>query len=302
MFGIFLLFIAGILWQLSDMVLKPKVLPCDKIYSSEEKCGRFHKEVYRSAVKMKFKIASDYGYDLSCEMLKPMVLNPYQGPSGRKVAVLCHGFGTAKYASLTYAEIFLKHGFTVIIYDHRNHGLSGKSYTSMGYFERYDLKKVIDWCCRKFGPDCRIVTHGESMGGATVLLHLEIDNRVRCVIADCAYSDLTLLLKHQIRRFYHFPLFLVQVVSLITYLRAGFRYSEVSPIRVVSQADIPILFIHGKKDKYVPTQMTRDMYDCKRDKKAIYLVAGAKHAESCMVNRIGYEKRVGEFLRTYFYG
>lgn len=288
------------------MVLKPKGLSCDKIYSSEEKNGRFHKEVYQSAVKKQFTITSDFGYRLSCEMLEPAEVTPAQETSGRKlagrkVAVLCHGFGGAKYACLIYAEIFLRLGFTVIIYDQRNHGLSGKSYTSMGYFERYDLKKIIDWCYRKFGSDCRIVTHGESMGGATVLLHLEIDKRVRCVIADCAYSDLTQLLKHQLRSYYHFPLFLVPVVSLLTYFRAGFRYNEVSPIQVVRQTDTPILFIHGKKDTYVPTQMSKDMYDCKRDKKAIYLVAQARHAGSCMVNRQGYEKRVGEFLETYFY-
>jgi fermentation-respiration switch protein FrsA (DUF1100 family) len=217
----------------------------------------------------------------------------------RKIVVLCHGFNSSKYASLIYAEMYFQMGFTVIMYDHRNHGLSGKSFTSMGYYERYDLKKVIDWCYNKFGDNIEIATHGESMGGATVLLHLEIDDRVKCVTADCAYSDLTLLLKHQLKTFYHFPLFLVPVESMITYLRTGFKYKQVSPIRVVGRTDTPILFIHGKRDNYVPTWMSRQMYDVKKDRKAIYLVAGARHAQSILVNRTGYRKVVEDFLTRY---
>ena len=186
-----------------------------------------------------------------------------------------------------------------MIYDHRNHGLSGRAYTSMGYYEKYDLKKIIDWCCDTYGPDCIMVTHGESMGAATVLLHLGIDDRVVCAIADCAYSDLKELLKHQIKYYYHLPQVLIPLESLITYLRAGFWYGEVSPIQVVSRTDTPILFIHGKKDKYVPTRMSKEMYKSKRKSKALYLVAGAGHASSYETNRNGYKKAVENFLKKY---
>ncbi len=293
MIKMIILWLCGGLWWLSDMVLKPKHLSCERIFRMEAKLGKFNQELYEKTWKMKFSVLSDYGYLLSCELLEP------QTPTGNKTAILCHGFSHSKYGSLIYAEIFLKLGYRVIIYDHRNHGLSGKAYTSMGYYEKFDLKKVVDWCVKRFGPEVRIVTHGESMGAATVLLHLGIDTRVSCVIADCAYSDLKELLKYQSRTIYHMPLFFIPIESLITYLRAGFWYREVAPIRIVSRTDVPILFIHGKNDSYVPTSMSRQLYACKKDKKAIYLVAGAAHAESCMKNRSGYTKRVEEFLEKY---
>lgn len=284
----------------------------------EVKAGRFDEELYRRTKKYKFTIPSDYGYFLSCELLDGTAykkdpdsmdisksyssansgsINSGSGKSHVPIAILSHGFCQSKYRSLVYAEIFLKMGFVVIIYDHRNHGLSGKAYTTMGFYEKFDLKKIVDWCYNTYGPDCKIVTHGESMGAATVLLHLGIDNRVACAIADSAYSDLEELLRHQFKCYYHLPKFLIPIESIVTYLRAGFRYRDVSPISVVSKTNTPVLFIHGKKDIYVPTEMSRKMYACKKKNKAIFLVAKAGHTKSCVVNKKGYVEKVERFLR-----
>ena len=45
--------------------------------------------------------------------------------------------------------------------------------------------------------------------------------------------------------------------------------------------------------------MTKDMYKSKKGKKAIYLVARAKHAQSFVKNRIGYEEKVKKFVNKY---
>ncbi len=291
----FWLWILGWLWCLSDLILKPRKLSYEKQFRSEIKKGRFDQNSYQNADKLPLKIRSDFGYSLSCELLRPNSEKEME-MSGTGVVILCHGLGCAKCVCIKYAEIYLKLGYTVLLYDHRNHGLSGKAYTSMGYFERYDLKKVVDWCFEHYGEDCKIITHGESMGAATVLMHLEIDSRVTCVVADCSYSDLIQLIKHQIKQFYHLPGFLIPVESLITYLRAGFWYRDISPLEVVRKTDIPILFIHGKIDNFVPTRMSKELYRAKSKNKAIYLVAGARHAESICKNRKGYEQVIQHFL------
>lgn len=278
---------------MADLILKPKQPSRNKLsWMEAQQGGRHDRVTYDKIQKQQFTVLSDYGYFLSCELLEPEL------PAG-KLAILCHGFSHSKYRSLIYAEIFLKLGYRVLIYDHRNHGLSGKAYTSMGHYEKYDLQKIVDWCYHRFGPDISIVTHGESMGGATVLLHQDIDPKIRCVISDCAYSDLKQLLIHQLKTYYHLPKVLLPVESLITYLRAGFWYRDVSPICAVSQMEKPLLLIHGKKDRYVPASMAKQMYACKKGKKAIYLVAGAAHAQCCQRNPTGYAGRVEEFLRKY---
>lgn len=280
---------------MSNLILKPRKLSCDELYEREVAKGKFDSDTYQSMKKVKFNLNSNYGYTLSCELLGEENLKGDK----KNIAVLCHGFTCAKCVSLIYASLFLDMGYAVIIYDQRNHGLSGKAHTTMGYYERHDLKKLVDWCYKHYGDDINIVTHGESMGAATVLLHLEIDKRVKCAIADCGYSDLMELLKYQLVNFYRLPQFLLIPVNIITYLRAGFRYQDVSPIRAVRRTNVPILFVHGKKDHYVPTKMSIDMFKAKKSNKELYLVDNAGHGENCLVNPEEYRRRLERFLKEY---
>lgn len=283
-----------ILWFLSDLLLKPRKLSYKKGYQREVNCKKFNEEAYRNKVKEIFWLTSDYGYKIYCELIEA------DRKEEKKIAILCHGLGYASYGCFKYMELFLKLGFSVLMYDHRNHGKSGKATTSMGFYEKYDLDLVVDWCFERYGKDCRIVTHGESMGAATVLLQLGLNNRVKCAIADCAYSDLTTLLCHQLKQFYHLPCFLIPIESLITYIRTGFWFHQVSPIKVIEKTDTPVLFIHGKRDNFVPTDMSKKMYAAKKRNKAIYLVAKAKHADCISKKREDYERVVAGFLEKYF--
>ena len=288
------------LWCLSNLIVKPRMLPYGKGYLREINCNKVDSEEYYSWEKEIFTLKSDYGYRLSCERLDGRDDNiKNKRENKKKIAILCHGLGYAKFSGIKYAKMFFRLGYQVIIYDHRNHGYSGKAHTSMGFYERYDLKKIVDWCFERYGRDCYIITHGESMGAATVLLHLGIDHRIKGAIADCAYSDLTQLLCHQLKQYYHLPCFLIPVESFLTYLRAGFWYNEVSPIRVVRHTLTPVLFVHGKIDNLVPADMSRQMYQRKKKNKAIYLVAKAKHAQSYCKNKKGYEMAVERFLSRY---
>lgn len=289
-----IVWIIELLLFLSDLLIKPRKLTYEKGFRREVNCKKFDEEAYRNKIKQNFRIQSDYGYPLYCELVES------DRKEDKKIAILCHGLGYARYGSIKYLDMFLKLGFTVLMYDHRNHGESGKAITSMGFYEKYDLNRVIDWCYEHYGDDCKIVTHGESMGAATVLLQLGLDDRVKCVIADCSYSDLKSLLCHQLKQYYHLPCFIIPLESLVTYLRAGFWFRQVSPINVVRESDTPILFIHGKRDNLVPADMSRKMYTAKKKNKAIYLVAKARHAESYCKKRDEYEKTVTGFLEKFF--
>lgn len=293
MIKILVLWFVELLWCLSDFLMRPRMIAYEKGFQREVKCKKFDPEIYYNKVKQNFRIKSDYGYPLYCELIEA------DNNQDMKIAILCHGLGYASYGSIKYVDFFLKLGYSVLLYDHRNHGKSGKALTSMGFYEKYDLNRVVDWCYDHYGNDCKIITHGESMGAATVLLNLGIDDRVKCAIADCSYSDLSQLLCHQLKQYYHLPCFFIPVESFITYLRAGYWFHQVSPIEVVSKTDTPILFIHGKRDNFVPTHMTKQLYQVKKTNKAIYLVAKAKHTESYCTNTQGYEKKVEEFLNRY---
>lgn len=291
-------------WILSNVILKPRVIDKDKLYQREIAEGRMTEKIYQSWNRKDIVIKSRYGYDISCQIINNEISQEqfHQTSNKIKFAIICHGYTCGKFSSMMYAELFLKRGITVITYDHRNHGLSGKAYTSMGYYEKFDLQTIVDWCFEKYGTNLSIVTHGESMGAATVLTHLAIDGRVRCAISDCSYSNLNELIKHLLRHHYHLPKHpFMPVARLIIRLRAGFWIDDVVPIDGVVQSNAPILFIHGLEDNYVPCSMSKDMFDAKPDKKELYLVPNAAHAQSCQKNREEYEQVINDFLDQFYF-
>lgn len=302
---IFIIVALGILafliftWMLSSKVIHPLVKDYEDTYRRSVGNKKLYEELYNGWKRTDFYIPSQYGYNLSCELLEDEF---YENLGEKtKVMIIVHGITWSKYGSVKYADMFIKKGFKVLIYDHRNHGLSGKAPTTMSYYEKYDLKTVIDWCYSIFGKDIQVATHGESMGSATVLAHLEIDDRPKIVIADCGYSDLYKLLEHQLKTRYNLPGFpFIQVAALFVKIRACFNIMDVSPIKVVEKSDKPILFIHGEEDDYVPTYMGIEMYESKKDKKELYIAPNAEHAKAQVSNPKEYEKVINDFLEKYF--
>ncbi len=279
--------------------MHPKVRDESTVLKRELDLNRFPVEFYDTLEKEEVTINSNFGYQLSC-----LVLNNEQTlrkENDKKVAVLCHGYKCSKTAAVVYAKILMDLGFTAVLYDHRNHGRSGKHFTSMGYYEKIDLKKVVDWCYQTYGDDIRIVLHGESMGATTVLNYLVLDDRMAAVIADCGYSDLSDLLKYQMKKYYHLPYqIFLPMVNMILKLRAGFGLKDVSAMAGVIHSDTPILFIHGDGDDYVPYQMSIEMYQKKKRAKELYLAKNAIHAQACVVDLEQYTQVVKAFIAKYY--
>ncbi len=286
-------------YLLSNILLKPRVKTPEDIFRREVEYGRIIPDRYDRMEKTKVQIPSRYGYTLSAVILE----NEFTKSSKNKdrVTVLCHGYTYGKLGAVVYAQILMELGFTAVIYDHRNHGESGKKYTTLGYYETYDLETVIDWCYANLGRDIRIVTHGESMGAATVLNYLNRKDNVALTIADCGYSDLRTLLCHQMKTVFHIPpMIFMPLAHLCLRLRAGLPIKQVSPVEGVRKSKTPILFIHGDHDTYVPYQMSIQMFEeCSAPKK-LYLAKGAIHANSVVVDYEQYRSVVKDFIQKYY--
>jgi fermentation-respiration switch protein FrsA (DUF1100 family) len=293
--SILLLLMVATGFVISQLILYPKVRDELAIYEREIRTKRFPEEFYKELEKEEVWIQSEYGYRLSCYVLENELTK--QPANRNKIAIFCHGYKASKTASMVYAKILMDLGYTAIVYDHRNHGNSDKKFTSMGYYEKFDLKTIVDWCFKRYGQEIQIITHGESMGSATVLGHLSIDDRVTAAIADCGYSDLGDLLKHQLRNYFHLPYQpFLPIAKVFIKLRGGFKVSEVSPKTGALQSKTPILFIHGDSDDYVPTKMSVDMYEQRTGEKELFLQKDAKHALACVVDYDRYYQVVQDFV------
>ena len=273
------------------VALYPKKFDVTYTLNHEIEAGHIVEDEYQPWPKEEVRIRSPYGYDLFA------IYHPCEG--SQKTVVIAHGITWNLYGSVKYAILFRKRGFNVLLYDHRNHGRSGGSNTTFGYYEKHDLKAVVDWAFERLGPGGRVGTLGESLGGATVLQHAAIDPRISFVIADCPFSDLVSLFTYRMGVEYHLPPFpLLNVASLVSWLLTGMRFEQVSPMRGMANLETPVMFVHGKEDRYILPEMSIAMYQAKKHgARKLYLAPNAKHAESLSKNRVEYDKQVGEFIK-----
>ncbi len=240
--------------------------------------------------RQSFEIEND-GAVLSGEIIK--------NPEGEKdkVAIIAHGHTANRYASLKYADMFYRLGYNVVIYDERYFGRSTGGFCTLGQKEADDLSKVFSLVRERFGQDCRIAVHGESMGAATSLMVLKKE-KPQLVVADCPFCDSKRLFDEYVVNNLHVPpVLVIPLVILLGKLQYKYYIREVSPIEAVRNSDVPICFMHGDADKLIDCDHSKQMFKvCKNPKSEMHLFEGAGHAMSVVLHRQLYEKLLRDFV------
>ncbi len=224
--------------------------------------------------------------------------------NNNKNCVICfHGYtsrGLNDYGAM--AKFYHEQNFNIIMIDARNHGDSEGEYTGFGVLDRQDAVKWVDYAVKRFGDDINIFLHGDSMGGATVLMTsgLDLPANVKTIIADCAFTSAYDVFSHILKRDYHIPKFpIMNITEKMTKKKAGYGYSDVNTLNEVAKTKIPILFIHGEIDDFVPVWMTEKNYEACNSEKELLIVKGADHAESYYVDTNLYENAVKRMIKKY---
>ncbi len=220
--------------------------------------------------------------------------------NSKKVVICFHGYtseGLNDYSTL--AIFYLNHGYNLLIVDERAHGKSEGKYIGFGCLDRHDAKLWIHEMIEKLGEDCRILLHGDSMGGATVLMTtgLELPPQVKAAISDCAFTSAWDVFTAVLKNMYHMPAFpLMQIANKMVKERAGYELNECDARVEVAKAKIPVLFIHGDADTFVPCSMVQELYDACKTEKKLLIIEGAGHVESCYRDEELYQGAIESFI------
>lgn len=223
-------------------------------------------------------------------------------PESHRYALLVHGYHDTAYRVAAHALHFLEKGYHVLMPDLRGHGLSEGSYVGFGYHDHYDILGYID-LIREHDPEAQIVLMGISMGAATVMLTSGefLPDNVKCIIEDCGYSSAWEQCRHNMRTIYHLPAFpVLTLTNLILKCKHHYSFKEAAPVKAVAKATVPMLFIHGSKDDFVPFAMQQQLYDaCSSTEKELLIVEDAVHANSNEVAPALYWHTVDAFTEKY---
>lgn len=214
--------------------------------------------------------------------------------------IMFHGYKSAAEKDFSGGVRIATHGgFNVLLVDQRAHGKSGGKALSFGINERHDCLTWINYIINRFGADKKIILYGMSMGAATVLMATELGlpKNVIGVVTDCGYTAPSEIIKKVLidRNFPLFPTY--GLIRLGGKLFGGFDIECASAKNALKTCKIPVLFIHGGDDRFVPCSMGRENFNaCAAQNKRLLIIDGAGHGISYFLDKTAYMKAVSDFL------
>lgn len=220
-----------------------------------------------------------------------------------KVVILAHGYSGDASIMSEFAYVYHEnYNLNILLPDARGHGESEGHYIGFGWHERMDY---LDWITKVrevLGDHIDIILHGVSMGAATVMMASgeKLPSQVKAIVADCGYTSAQDELTYQLKRMYHLPAFpILALTSGLTKLRAGYTFKEASALTQVKKSKVPILFIHGEEDKFVPTEMVHRLYQACSSEKELLVIPEAGHGLAHQVAPDTYLSKVEHFIFSY---
>ena len=89
------------------------------------------------------------------------------------------------------------------------------------------------------------------------------------------------------------------LLDLVARVVAGFSLKGADTREALGKNRLPVLFLHGQADDFVPEEMTEENYRACRGEKELYLVPEAGHAQSFGMDTQGCERVIERFLEKY---
>jgi fermentation-respiration switch protein FrsA (DUF1100 family) len=227
---------------------------------------------------------------------------PSKNQSAQTV-ILAHGYSGKGREMAGFARFYAETlGYHVLMPDDRGHGQSEGEIIGFGWLDRKDYVQWVGWVLEHVGMNTDIVLHGISMGGATVLMTggEELPSQVRAIISDCAYTSVEEELTFQLKQLYKLPAFpFIPVTSLITRWKAGYSFKEASALKQLVKVGVPVLFIHGEADTFVPTDMVYRLYEACPTDKELLTIPRAGHGTAFQVDGKKYKAVLDTFLQKH---
>lgn len=226
----------------------------------------------------------------------------YEHKPGAPIELMFHGYrGNAERDLSGAVQRCFSLGRNVLIVDQRTSGKSEGNVISFGINESRDCLSWINFMIEHFGPDVKIIITGISMGASTIMITAgkDLPPNVIGALADCGYTSAKEIIKKVIRQMRLPANLLYPFVKLGAKLYGHFDLEETSPIESMKKCRIPIIFIHGEADDFVPCEMSRANYEACIAPKAILTVPGAGHGLGYLVDNEGYFKTLKDFSEQY---
>ena len=189
-------------------------------------------------------------------------------------------------------------GRNILLVDQRTSCGSEGHVISFGINEHRDCLSWIDFAIQQFGPDVKLVLTGISMGASTVLMAAgkELPPNVVGVLADCGFSSAKKIIKKCARDIRVPDTLIYPFIKLGAKIFGHFDLEEYSPLEAMKTCKLPVIFLHGETDDFVPCDMSRELYEVCQSPKRLVTIPDAGHGLVYVVDNDTYFKEVCDFF------
>ncbi|MGD9329773.1 MAG: alpha/beta hydrolase [Desulfobacterales bacterium] len=216
-----------------------------------------------------------------------------EGPSCGTLLFM-HGWGRNRDRMVGRARIFARFGLTTVMLSARDHGDSSPSpmMNIMKFAE--DIETVLDWLKEP------VLLYGHSAGsGAALIAAVRNPGRIKLLFLEAAFADTREALRHLYT--WASPFFGRACGPMILFWMNLFyrgRLRRVTPCRLAGEIEVPVMLIHGEKDRRFPLRFAHRLQKCFiRTPAILYVAPGARHSTSATTP--GYASAVRRFLEQH---
>jgi abhydrolase domain-containing protein 17 len=193
-------------------------------------------------------------------------------PDSRYTLLFSHGNGEDLGHLAAFLEELRSFGFSVLAYDYQGYGLSTGGPPGERATYR-DIEAVHEYATGELGiAPQRLLVHGRSVGTGPSL-HLATTRAIGGLILESGFTSAFRVMTH---------------VPLLPFD----KFHNLRRLRAVS---VPVLVMHGTRDRVIPFRMGRQLFAAAPEPKARLWVQGAGHNDLAWVAGPDYARALREF-------
>lgn len=219
----------------------------------------------------------------------------YEYAPGAPIELMMHGYrGEAERDLCGGVQRAFSMKRSVLLVDQRGCGRSDGHIISFGINEHKDCLSWARYLNDRF--HLPIILTGISMGAATVMIASgqELPENVVGVIADCGYTSAKEIIQKVIRDMHLPPKLAYPFVKLGARIFGHFDLDSYSPIEAIRNCKVPVFFVHGEDDDFVPCDMSRACSAACSAANVLLTTPGAGHGLAYLIDPEGYAEAVAK--------
>ncbi|GER88868.1 alpha/beta hydrolase [Dictyobacter vulcani] len=237
----------------------------------------------------------------------PSLHNDYQvngwyvpHPGATTTIVVSPGYRGSRSDVLGLCALLWKAGHNVLVFEYYGHGTVVGMPVTLGYREINDFLGAVAYAKQR-APEARLGAVGYSMGAAVSIMGTARSPEIEALVADSAFATHRRVVEFAVSRTLHLPFIIFEwVTDLILWLRAGYRFNQVEPLRDIARiSPRPVMIIHGMKDTIVDPHDAPLLYKAAGEPRELWLVQDVEHCGAYFFDRVEYMRRVNEFFDVY---